>query len=179
MCVRACVRACVRVCVCVCVCVSVPTGAPTTVCFYRRLALEQCGSAREAVDTVTSLLAKHGQGGPCCEDPSYGQWTYHSAFLFADRHEAWALETAGRLWVAKKITGGLARRLRVVVLTFFYFFRSLPSFFFFFSFFLSLLRLLFLPLHPTFLAPLSPFASPLLPFLPFFTTVLPHCPCFL
>ncbi|KAK7108928.1 secernin-2-like [Littorina saxatilis] len=72
-----------------------------------RLALERSSTAREAVDTVTSLLTKHGQGGPCCEDPSYGQWTYHNSFLFADRQEAWALDTAGRLWVAKKITDGV------------------------------------------------------------------------
>ena len=87
------------------------TAATVTSCFHCRLALERCGTAREAVDTVTSLLTKHGQGGPCCEDPSYGQWTYHSSFLFADRREAWTLETAGRLWVAKKITGGLRTRL--------------------------------------------------------------------
>ncbi|XP_076460460.1 secernin-3-like [Babylonia areolata] len=76
-------------------------------CDLVRLALERSSTAREAVDTVTSLLAKHGQGGPCCEDPSFGQWTYHNSFLFTDRQHAWALETAGPQWVAKKITGGL------------------------------------------------------------------------
>lgn len=72
-----------------------------------RLALERCSAARDAVDVVTSLLTKHGQGGACCEDPSYGQWTYHSSFMFADRTEAWMLETAGTVWAAKKITGGV------------------------------------------------------------------------
>jgi secernin len=78
------------------------------------LALERSSTAREAVDTVTALLTKHGQGGPCCEDPSYGQWTYDNSFLFADRNEAWAVETAGKLWVAKKIVGKYKQRHSLV-----------------------------------------------------------------
>lgn len=76
-------------------------------CDLVRLALERSNTAREAVDTVASLLAKYGQGGPCCEDPSYGQWTYHNSFLFTDRQQAWAIETAGTHWVAKRITAGV------------------------------------------------------------------------
>ncbi|KAL8600519.1 hypothetical protein ACOMHN_005013 [Nucella lapillus] len=76
-------------------------------CDLVRLALERSCTSREAVDTVTSLLVKHGQGGPCCEDPSYGQWTYHNSFLFSDRQQAWAVETAGTQWVAKRITEGV------------------------------------------------------------------------
>ncbi|KAL4425689.1 hypothetical protein ABPG75_009705 [Micractinium tetrahymenae] len=69
-----------------------------------RLALERGGSAAEAVDVITSLLEEHGQGGPCEEG---GDWTYHNSFLMADAREAWVLETAGRCWVAQRITQGV------------------------------------------------------------------------
>ena len=35
-----------------------------------------------------------------------GDWTYHNRFLVADAREAWVLETAGRCWVAQRITQG-------------------------------------------------------------------------
>ncbi|ESP02240.1 hypothetical protein LOTGIDRAFT_224981 [Lottia gigantea] len=71
-----------------------------------RLCLERGKSSKEAMLIVTELLEKYGQGGHSCEDPNFGQWTYNNSFLFADRHEAWKLDTAGQYWVAKKITQG-------------------------------------------------------------------------
>ena len=69
-----------------------------------RLGLERGGSALESLHAVTALLEAHGQGGACGEnDPSF---TYHNYFLIADFREAWVLETAGRLWVAQRITHG-------------------------------------------------------------------------
>ncbi|KAL4221953.1 Secernin-2 [Mactra antiquata] len=69
-----------------------------------RLGLERGGNARESVDVITSLLEKHGQGGPCAEA---GDWAYHNSFIICDSNEAWVLETAGQLWVAEKVTEGV------------------------------------------------------------------------
>ncbi|XP_078726953.1 secernin-3 isoform X1 [Lampetra fluviatilis] len=69
-----------------------------------RLALERGGTAREALDVITSLLARYGQGGNCMESTS--SFTYHNSFLIADRSEAWVLETAGEYWAAEQVTEG-------------------------------------------------------------------------
>lgn len=66
-----------------------------------RLALERRSTARGALDTITELLEKYGQGGNC----GYRNkgFYYHNSFLIADSKEAWVLETAGKLWAAKKV----------------------------------------------------------------------------
>lgn len=74
---------------------------------FSRLGLERAKTAREAIDVITALLSEHGQGGLCSEDHNFGQWTYHNAFVVADAKEAWLLETAGKFWAAKKVTGEL------------------------------------------------------------------------
>ncbi|XP_068558291.1 secernin-2 isoform X3 [Cebidichthys violaceus] len=70
-----------------------------------RLGLERGDSAWSALTVITSLLEQHGQGGQCKEDPV--PFSYHNTFLLVDRNEAWVLETAGRLWVAQKVTKGV------------------------------------------------------------------------
>ncbi|KAK6300408.1 hypothetical protein J4Q44_G00285060 [Coregonus suidteri] len=70
-----------------------------------RLGLERADSAWGAVSVITGLLEQHGQGGPCREDPA--PFSYHNSFLLVDRNEAWVLETAGKLWVAQKVTEGV------------------------------------------------------------------------
>lgn len=70
-----------------------------------RLGLERGDSARDALAVITGLLEQHGQGGPCREDPE--PFSYHNTFLLVDRSEAWVLETAGRLWVAQKVSEGV------------------------------------------------------------------------
>ncbi len=68
-----------------------------------RIALERSLTAEDALDGITSLLARHGQGGRC-GFRSAG-FRYHNAFVIADRLGAWLLETADRWWAAVRIRG--------------------------------------------------------------------------
>ncbi|KAK3109126.1 hypothetical protein FSP39_023532 [Pinctada imbricata] len=70
-----------------------------------RLVLERCATARESVDLIGQLLITHGQGGPCSEESK--DWAYHNSFLVVDSKEAWVVETAGKLWVAKVVKEGV------------------------------------------------------------------------
>lgn len=65
-----------------------------------RLALERARDCREALDLMTSLLEKYGQGGNC---ELKGNSHFDSSFIMADTSEAYILETAGRHWAIKQI----------------------------------------------------------------------------
>ncbi|XP_010792819.1 secernin-3 isoform X1 [Notothenia coriiceps] len=69
-----------------------------------RLGLERADTAEKAVDVITELLKKYGQGGSCMEDQ--GSFTYHNSFLISDRKEAWLLETSGKHWAAERRQAG-------------------------------------------------------------------------
>ncbi len=69
-----------------------------------RLALERSISAAEAVQVITDLLEKYGQGGS--SGYRHKAFAYHNAFLIADFKEAFVLETLNREWVVKKISSG-------------------------------------------------------------------------
>jgi len=65
-----------------------------------RIALERCKTSEEALDLLTALLEKYGQGGNCGYEKPF---TYHNSFLIADKTSAWVLETAGKYWAAEKV----------------------------------------------------------------------------
>ena len=70
-----------------------------------RLGLERGRNADEAIDVMTSLLERHGQGG--IADASTGE-PYWSSFLVVDPVSAWVLETCGRTWAARPVEVGPA-----------------------------------------------------------------------
>jgi dipeptidase len=65
-----------------------------------RLGLERARTADLAVRIIGSLIERYGQGGSC-EATAFR--TYHNSFIIADPTTAWALETMGRRWVAKRV----------------------------------------------------------------------------
>ena len=70
-----------------------------------RLALERGRTAHEAMHVIIDLIERHGQGGNCVDRATTGRDSnYHNSFILADLQDAWVLETAGRYWVAKKVT---------------------------------------------------------------------------
>jgi hypothetical protein len=69
-----------------------------------RLGLERAATAYDAVAVITGLLERYGQGGTG-HDPSQpkGPKPYWSSFLVADPHDAWVVETTGRVWAAEQV----------------------------------------------------------------------------
>ena len=68
-----------------------------------RLGLERGATAHGAMQVIIELMEEYGQGGNCAE---HFAMRYHNSYLLADETGAWVLETAGRYWVAEKITHG-------------------------------------------------------------------------
>lgn len=67
-----------------------------------RLGLERSESGEEAVDVITSLLERYGQGGPA--GFSDKKFRYDSSFLIADSKDIFVLETASREWAVKRVS---------------------------------------------------------------------------
>ncbi len=67
-----------------------------------RLALERGKTAREALEISLYLLDRYGQGG---NGGYQSRLNYHNSFLIADAGEGYILETAGRKWVSRSVTG--------------------------------------------------------------------------
>jgi len=65
-----------------------------------RLGLERGRSAREAVEVITDLIERYGQGGSGFVDK---HWPYHNSFLVADRARAYVLETSDRRWAVRRV----------------------------------------------------------------------------
>lgn len=68
-----------------------------------RLALERSKKAIEAVICITDLLSEFGQNA--CGGYQNKDFYYHNSFLIADHSEAFILETAGKSWAYKRVTG--------------------------------------------------------------------------
>jgi len=68
-----------------------------------RLGLERAQSATDALDVMTGLLERYGQGGVGDAENNVAYW---SSFLIADRTSAWVLETSGRAWAARPVERG-------------------------------------------------------------------------
>jgi hypothetical protein len=59
------------------------------------------------MEVITQLLEEHGQWGSGVPGVGHEEGSYDNAFLITDAEEAWILETAGRHWVADRITHGV------------------------------------------------------------------------
>jgi len=64
-----------------------------------RLAAERATTAAGAVDLITNLIERHGQGGSGEEHANEPYW---SSFLVVDPGGGWVVETSGRTWVAEE-----------------------------------------------------------------------------
>jgi len=76
-----------------------------------RLGLERARSADQAIQVVTQLLERHGQGGDC----EAGGEPYWSSFLVTDPHGAWVLETSGSTWAARRVEDAAAISNRIIL----------------------------------------------------------------
>jgi dipeptidase len=65
--------------------------------------LERSKKAMEAVICITDLLSEFGQNA--CGGYQNNNFYYHNSFLIADHSEAFILETAGKSWAYKRVTG--------------------------------------------------------------------------
>lgn len=71
-----------------------------------RLGLERASTAFAAVETITGLLERYGQGGGAgFRDRNF---RYDNSFLIADTDAVFVLETAGRDWAVKEAEDGWA-----------------------------------------------------------------------
>jgi secernin len=77
-----------------------------------RLGLERARCAEQAIDIVTGLLERHGQGGVA--DAAHGE-AYFSSFLMADPESAWVLETSARTWAARPVEGSTSISNRISI----------------------------------------------------------------
>lgn len=79
-----------------------------------RLALERRETAKSAIELMTVLLERYGQGGNCGFDHDF---RYDNGFLIADPDEAYVMETSGRRWAAERVDGFRAISNRLTVRT--------------------------------------------------------------
>ncbi|CAB4880541.1 unannotated protein [freshwater metagenome] len=84
-----------------------------------RLGLERAATAAAALEVMTSLLERYGQGGSGHEIGVDGRSRpYWSSLLIADPVDAWILETSGREWEAQRVLDVAAISNRTCIPTF-------------------------------------------------------------
>src|SRR5438093_1273618 len=66
----------------------------------RRLGLERVRTAADALDVMTDLVSRYGQG---IYKGNTGPGNYDNGFIVADPREAYVLETAGHQWAAARV----------------------------------------------------------------------------
>jgi secernin len=69
-----------------------------------RLGLERSRTAAEAVEVMTDLISRYGQGK---FENDVDVRTYDNGYIAADPHEAYVIETAGHQWAVKKVEGSI------------------------------------------------------------------------
>jgi secernin len=69
-----------------------------------RLGLERGRSAAEAVEVMTDLVTRYGQGR---FENDAGVRTYDNGYIIADPREAFVLETAGHQWAVKQVSASV------------------------------------------------------------------------
>ncbi len=79
-----------------------------------RLGLERGASAAQAVEVITGLIERHGQGGSGHVDVV---WPYNNSFIVADSTEVYLLEAVGRYWAFKGSRDRLSTSNRLVINT--------------------------------------------------------------
>lgn len=98
-----------------------PRGAPVglTGMDLVRLALERATGAAEAVDIITTLLERYGQGGSG-HDPVLvpGGRAYWSSFLVASAGTAFVIDTSGSEWDVEEVVGARAISNRTTIPSF-------------------------------------------------------------
>ncbi|CAF1129650.1 unnamed protein product [Didymodactylos carnosus] len=71
-----------------------------------RLAIERSKTADDAMKTICDLIETYGQGGSCFDVATNLPSGYDNSFIVVDQTGGWIIETADRVWVAKKLTEG-------------------------------------------------------------------------
>jgi secernin len=80
-----------------------------------RIGLERGPSAAAAVDVLTAMLERHGQGGSGHRDADRPYW---SSFLVADAARAFVLETSGITWAVEEVERSRAISNRTTIAAF-------------------------------------------------------------
>ena len=76
-----------------------------------RLGLERAATATAAVEVVTSLLDRYGQGGSGHDPARFPHpRPYWSSFLIADPVRAYVVETSGRTWAVEDVDPAIGTR---------------------------------------------------------------------
>jgi secernin len=77
-----------------------------------RLGLERGRTAEQAIEVMTQLIERHGQGGSGYFDT---EWPYHNSFLVADGATAFVLETSDRHWALRRVpdVGSVSNHLTI------------------------------------------------------------------